>query len=159
MRVRQSIAIAAPIERVFEFVDDPSNLPVLQPQVVRVLGAERLPTGGREVRFVTRDDWDGHLFEVVSRDIEYDPPRRIVTEATTESSFGWETVGAWSLTRKDVRPTELGALLSIEHRWHYQLRGFGRLRLTELGLYWEQRQNLRRYLRAIKSGVGQGASG
>jgi Polyketide cyclase / dehydrase and lipid transport len=159
MRLRQSITIAAPIERVFAFIDDPGNYPVLRPQIVRVLGVQGLPNGGREIRYLTRDDWDEHLFEWVSRDLEYDPPRRTVTEETARATFGWEITDARSVTSKALRPTELGVLLSVERDWYYHLHGFGRLRLTEFGLYWDQRQNLRRYLRAVKSGVEQEVSG
>jgi hypothetical protein len=91
MRLRRDIEIAAPIERVFEFIDDPGNYPALRPQIVRVLDTQRLPHGGREVR---------HLL----------------------------------------------------HR-------FGRLYLLEVGMYWEQRQRLQRYLQAVKTGVEQAVSG
>jgi hypothetical protein len=61
MRLRRDIEIAAPIERVFEFIDEPGNYPALRPQIVRVLETQRLPHGGREVRYLTRDDWDDRL--------------------------------------------------------------------------------------------------
>jgi ligand-binding SRPBCC domain-containing protein len=45
MRLRRDIEIAAPIERVFEFIDEPGNYPALRPQIVRVLETQRLPHG------------------------------------------------------------------------------------------------------------------
>jgi hypothetical protein len=74
MRLHKAIEITASIERVFEFIDDPGNYSALRPEIVRVLGMQWLPHGGREVRYLTRDDWDDGLsVECMSRDIEYDP--------------------------------------------------------------------------------------
>jgi hypothetical protein len=144
MRRRRDIDIAAPIERVFEFIDDPGNYPTLRPQIVRVLGTQPLPHGGCEVRYLTRDDWDDRLsFECVSRDIEYDPPRRAVTEATA-SSRGRKLTGTiisnWRIdtrivSSKKLRPTERGVRLSAEQSWHVHLHRFGRLHLLEVGMY------------------------
>jgi hypothetical protein len=168
MRLRRDIEIAAPIERVFEFIDEPGNYPALRPQIVRVLETQRLPHGGREVRYLTRDDWDDRLsFEWVSRDIEYDPPRRMVTEATA-SSQARKLIGAiipdWGIdTRvvscKELRPTERGVLLSVDNCWYFRARRFGRLHLLEVGMYWEHRQRLQRYLQAVKTGMEQAVSG
>jgi uncharacterized protein YndB with AHSA1/START domain len=168
MRLRRDIEIAAPIEQVFAFINDPGNYPALWPQIVRILDTQRLPHGGHEVRYLTRDDWDDRLsFECVGRDIEYDPPRRVVTEATA-SSWGMKLTGAiistWRLdTRvvscKELRPTERGVLLSVDQSWRLHLHRFGRLHLLEVGIYWEQRQRLQRYLQAVKMGVEQAVSG
>jgi uncharacterized protein YndB with AHSA1/START domain len=168
MRLRRDIEIAAPIERVFEFIDDPGNYPAFRPEIVRVLGTQRRPHGGREVRYLIRDDWDDRLsFECVGRDIEYDPPRRAVTEATA-SSRGRKLTGAiisnWRIDTqvvscKELCPTERGVLLSVDQSWHCHLHRFGRLHLLEVGMYWEQRQRLQRYLQAVKTAVEQTVSG
>lgn len=52
-RVRQAVAIDAPVEKVFGFLDVPENGLALVPQLVQVKEVAPLPNGGHRMRFVT----------------------------------------------------------------------------------------------------------
>jgi uncharacterized protein YndB with AHSA1/START domain len=45
-KVEKTIAINAPIEKVFAYVDEPANLLEVWPSLVDVKDVERLPSGG-----------------------------------------------------------------------------------------------------------------
>ena len=52
--LRKSIAIRAPVDRVFDYVGDPTNLPEIWPSLVAVRNVESHPTGNSF-------DWDYKL--------------------------------------------------------------------------------------------------
>jgi len=55
-RVRHAVAISAPVEKVFAFLDVPENSLALIPQLVEVKEVTPLPNGGHRLRFVSRRD-------------------------------------------------------------------------------------------------------
>jgi uncharacterized protein YndB with AHSA1/START domain len=78
-QVREQIDIAAPVERVFAFFDDPANARLLVPSLVKLTSVETLPDGGRRIEYETRNK-KGAIVEATSEHVEYDPPHRTVTQ-------------------------------------------------------------------------------
>lgn len=111
--IRKSIAIRAPVDRVFEYVGDPTNLPEIWPSLVAVRNVEPHPTGNSF-------DWDYKLLGLRvhghSEAIERVPNARQVTRSVTgiPNTFRW-MYGA--------RGDETEVTLEVE----YELSVLGRL--------------------------------
>ncbi len=88
--VNKSITINAPIEKVFKYTAEPSNLPEIWPSLVENKVVERLPNGGTKAQFVYK--MAGMRFEGISIDTEFIPNQRVVskTEGGVESEIIWE---------------------------------------------------------------------
>jgi len=86
----KSITINAPIEKVFKYSTEPSNLPEIWPSLVENKLVERLPNGGNKTQFVYK--MAGMRFEGISEDTEFIPNQRVVskTEEIVESEMIWE---------------------------------------------------------------------
>ena len=88
-KIEKAITINAPVEKVFGYVDEPTNLPEIWPSIVEVKDVQRLPNGGTSFRFVYK--MAGVRLEVTSEDIEHIPNQRVVskTKGGIESTFTW----------------------------------------------------------------------
>ncbi len=88
--VSKSITINAPIEKVFKYTAEQSNLPEIWPSLVENKVVERLPNGGTKAQFVYK--MAGMRFEGISEDTEFIPNQRVVskTEGGVESEITWE---------------------------------------------------------------------
>ena len=88
-KLDRSVTIDAPIEKVFQFVEDPSNFPEVWPSMMEVKDVERLPSGGRKFSWVYK--MAGVKLEGTSETIEYEENRRIVSETKggIQSKFVW----------------------------------------------------------------------
>jgi uncharacterized membrane protein len=86
----KSITINAPIEKVFKYSAEPSNLPEIWPSMIEAKVIERLPNGGNKAQFVYK--MAGMRFEGISEDTEFIPNQRVVskTEEVVESEMIWE---------------------------------------------------------------------
>lgn len=86
--IRKSIAIRAPVDRVFEYVGDPKNLPEIWPSLVAVRNVEPHPTGNSF-------DWDYKLLGLRihghSDPVELVKNARLVTRSVTgiPNTFRW----------------------------------------------------------------------
>lgn len=86
--IRKSIAIRAPVDRVFEYVGDPKNLPEIWPSLVAVRNVESHPTGNSF-------DWDYKLLGLRihghSDPVERVKNARLVTRSVTgiPNTFRW----------------------------------------------------------------------
>lgn len=86
--IRKSIAIRAPIDRVFEYVGDPRNLVEIWPSLVAVSNVEPHPTGHSF-------DWDYQLMGLRihghTDPVERIPNARLVTRSVTgiPNTFRW----------------------------------------------------------------------
>jgi uncharacterized membrane protein len=111
--LRKSISIRAPVDRVFEYVGDPTNLPEIWPSLVAVRNVELHPTGNSF-------DWDYQLLGLRihghSEPVERVPNTRLVTRSVSgiPNTFRW-TYGA--------RGDETEVTLEVE----YELPVLGRL--------------------------------
>ena len=77
-KMEKTITIDAPIEKVFGYLDEPTNLPEIWPSVVEVKDVQRLPNGGTSFRDVYK--MVGVRFEGTSEDTEYVANQRMVNK-------------------------------------------------------------------------------
>ena len=87
--INKSITIIAPIEKIFKYTTEPSNLPEIWPSLVENKVVERLPNGGNAAQFVYK--MAGMRFEGQAEWTEFVKDRRIVdkNEIGIPSTFVW----------------------------------------------------------------------
>jgi uncharacterized membrane protein len=96
-KIGKSITINAPVEKVFTYIDEPTNLPEIWPSMVEVKDVQRLPNGGTSFRYLYK--LAGILLESTSEDTEYVANQRTVSktkggiEGTTTLMFQPEAGG------------------------------------------------------------------
>jgi len=85
----KSITIKAPVEKVFNYISEPTNLPEIWPSLVEVKDVQKLPSGGTRNRWVYK--MAGILLEGTSEETEYVPNQRLVskTKGGAESTQTW----------------------------------------------------------------------
>ena len=85
----KSITINAPVEKVFDYISEPTNLPEIWPSLVEVKDVQKLPSGGTRNRWVYK--MAGIRLKGTSEDTEYVPNQRIVskTKGGAESTQTW----------------------------------------------------------------------
>jgi uncharacterized protein YndB with AHSA1/START domain len=88
-KVRKTITINAPVEKVFGYIGEPTNLPAVWPSMVEAKDVQRLPNGGTSFRWVYK--MAGVRFEGTSEDTEYVANQRVVskTKGGIESTVTW----------------------------------------------------------------------
>lgn len=88
---KSSISINAPVEKVFEYINVPTNLTEIWPSMIEVKDVQRLPNGGNRFGWVYK--MAGMRFEGISEDTEVVPNQRVVskTEDGIESKITWIT--------------------------------------------------------------------
>jgi uncharacterized membrane protein len=88
-KVQKTTAIAAPVEKVFAFMLEPSNLPEVWPSMVEVKDVQRQPNGGYNFSWVYK--MAGMRIDGASETIELVPNQRVVTRSTKgiQSKFIW----------------------------------------------------------------------
>jgi uncharacterized membrane protein len=101
--VNKSITINTPVEKVFKYATEPSNLPEIWPSLVENKLVERLPNGGNKTQFVYK--MAGMRFEGISEDTEFIPNQRVVskTEEIVESEMIWEYQSEGEATKVTFR--------------------------------------------------------
>jgi uncharacterized protein YndB with AHSA1/START domain len=105
-KLRRSISIHAPVEQVFEYVDDPEKLPEVWPSLIEVHDVKRMPNGGPKFRFVYK--LAGVRFNGVSETTEFELNRRHVVKNSDGRPDGLEATLTWTFapdsggTRMDV---------------------------------------------------------
>ena len=89
-KIEKSITISAPVEKVFEYVSRPNNLPEIWPSMVEVKDVQPLPNGGHSFRFVYK--MAGVRLEGTSEDTEYVANQRVVnkTKGGVKSTLTWK---------------------------------------------------------------------
>jgi uncharacterized protein YndB with AHSA1/START domain len=89
-RIEKTITINAPVEKVFDYVDDPTNLPEIWPSLIDVMDVERLPAGGTKFRW--RYKMAGVRTEGTTEAVEYVANQRIVSksEGGISSTITWD---------------------------------------------------------------------
>jgi uncharacterized membrane protein len=85
----KSITIKAPVEKVFDYLSEPTNLPEIWPSLVEIKDVQKLPSGGTKNRWVYK--MAGIRLEGTSEEIEYVPNQRFVskTKGGIESTQTW----------------------------------------------------------------------
>ena len=88
-KVEKTITINAPVEKVFSYIEEPTNLPEIWPSMVEVKDVQQSPSGGRNFGWVYK--MAGVRFEGTSEAIEYVANQRTVTKSKggIESTITW----------------------------------------------------------------------
>lgn len=95
VKLEKMITIKAPIEKIFEYINIPTNLPEIWPSMVEAKEVKRLPNGGNSFRWVYK--MAGMRFEGTSEDTEVVANQRLVSK----TMGGIESSITWSLQTKD----------------------------------------------------------
>jgi uncharacterized membrane protein len=88
-KITRSITINAPVEKVYAFMSEPTNLPEIWPSMVEVKDVQPSPAGGYNFSWVYK--MAGMRFEGASETTESITNQRVVTKSTKGigSTFVW----------------------------------------------------------------------
>jgi uncharacterized membrane protein len=88
-KVTRTITINAALEKVFGYINEPTNLLEIWPSMVEAKDVQRLPNGGNRFRWVYK--MAGVRLEGTSEDTEVVPNQRVVSETKDgiESRITW----------------------------------------------------------------------
>lgn len=91
--IRRSVSIKAPLDRVYEFMTTPENLPTIWPSMIEVNNVSRKPDGAHSFDWVYK--MAGIKFKGHSDTKEVEKNKRIVlkNEKGIESTFRWTYQG------------------------------------------------------------------
>ena len=78
-KLEKTITINAPVEKVCDYINEPTNLPEVWPSMVEAKDVQRLPNGGTSFRFTYKAA--GILLESTSEDTEYVANQRMVSKS------------------------------------------------------------------------------
>jgi uncharacterized protein YndB with AHSA1/START domain len=109
-KIEKSIIIDAPVEEVFNYVEEPTNIPEYWPSVVEIKEVEQLPNGGARMTAIYK--MAGIRFEVASKCTEYIPNRRTVYE----SEGGVSSMATWIYESHDG-----GTRVTVENEYTVEL--------------------------------------
>ena len=115
-KIIKTAVINAPVERVFGYICETTNLPEVWPNLLEVKDVQRLPNGGNRSLCVYR--MIGMRFELISEDVEYIPNRRIVSK----TGGGIQSVLTWQFEPEDGKTR-----LSLEAEYTMPTPLLGRL--------------------------------
>jgi len=142
-RIRAHVRIRAPIESVFSVLDDHDMTAALLPLPSEIKQVERLPNGGKRIRYTIADK-AGQDCEGVNEHVVYEPPHRAVIVSNVEGPTRIGTrsrvtaVGARTL---QTVPEGTQVTLTSEYTVHTPVLG----RLIEF----QWRRPARRYLHSF----------
>ena len=113
---KKSIKINAPVEKVFEYSENPEFLPEYWPSMVEVKNIKELPNGGYSFNFVYK--MAGMRFNGSSEDIEVVPNERTVTLSTG---------GIESTMTSEYQPVDDGTKLTVTNEYKVPIPLLGKL--------------------------------
>jgi uncharacterized protein YndB with AHSA1/START domain len=92
-QIRKSITIKAPLDKVFEYMNEPSHFPEIWPSMVEVSNVVGTPTGGHEFDWVYK--MAGMKFRGHTTTIEFENNRKLTAknEKGIPSTFRWTYAG------------------------------------------------------------------
>jgi uncharacterized membrane protein len=115
-KLTKSIIINAPVEKVFSFIDEPTNLPKIWPSLVEATNVKRLPNGGHSDKWVYK--MAGIKLNGSGEDIEHIPNKRIVTK----TKGGADSTQAWLF-----QPEAGGTKVTFEVEYTVPMKVMGKL--------------------------------
>jgi uncharacterized membrane protein len=115
-KLSKSILINAPVEKIFDYMNDPTNMPEIWPSMVEVSNVKELPNGGVCFNFVYK--MAGVRLEGVSEDTEWVRNQRTVSK----SSGGIDAVATLI-----YEPTEAGTRVTVEDEYRVPIPVVGKL--------------------------------
>jgi uncharacterized membrane protein len=88
-KMEKSILVHAPVDKVWSYMDEPTNLPAIWPSLVEARDVQRLPNGGKQWRWAFK--MAGFRYEGDSEDVEWVANQRVVskTKGGIDSTFIW----------------------------------------------------------------------
>jgi uncharacterized membrane protein len=89
VKITRSIIIHAPVEKVFDYQSDPTNLPEIWPSMVEIKDVRPSASGGKDFGWVYK--MAGMRFDGASETVEQIANQRLVTKSVKgiESTFVW----------------------------------------------------------------------
>jgi uncharacterized protein YndB with AHSA1/START domain len=89
VKIEKTVEIKAPVEKVFKYLVEPTDLPEIWPSMVEVKQVEKLPNGGTKFHWVYK--MAGMRFEGDNETTEFVANKHVVTENKTgiPSTFDW----------------------------------------------------------------------
>jgi len=115
-KVEKTITINAPVEKVFGYVNEPTNLPEIWPSMVEAKDVQRLPNGGNSFGWVYK--MAGMRFEGTSEDTEVVANQRVVSK----SKGGIESTITWTF-----QPEASGTKVTFEAEYTVPIPLLGKL--------------------------------
>jgi carbon monoxide dehydrogenase subunit G len=95
VKVSRSVSINAPLQAVWDFVSQPTNLLEVWPSLVDVTNVQNMPNGGHSFEWTYK--MAGMRFEGWTQDVEVIPNLRV----RSDSLGGIQSTIAWSFTPQD----------------------------------------------------------
>jgi uncharacterized protein YndB with AHSA1/START domain len=141
VHVRESIEIAAPVERVFAWFDDLDNAEELVPSLVAITKVEPLENGGRHVYYRVETKTD--VVDASSEHLEYAPPHRTVSRGLQS--------GVSTTSTREFEPVDGGTRVTASVEWDVPIRYVARL--VTAPLRGPLRRSLRTGLEAAKDAL------
>ena len=93
--IGEAVTVNAPVEKIFNYISKPNNLPEFWPSLVEVTDVQSLPTGGYEARYVYK--MAGIRFKGTGEYTEIVPNKSIVIV----TKRGINSVLTWTFRSKD----------------------------------------------------------
>ena len=94
-RLEKEVTIEAPLENIFSYISDPSNLPEFWPSLMEIKNIQSLPNGGYSGRWVYK--MAGMRFEGTAEYIKMVPNQFFVIE----TNGGIVSMMAWTVRSRD----------------------------------------------------------
>ncbi|MFC2072135.1 SRPBCC family protein [Chloroflexota bacterium] len=113
-KVEKEITVHAPIEKIFSYISEPSNLPEFWPSLTEVKGVQSLPNGGYSARWVYK--MSGMRFEGIGEYTQIVPNQWFVIE----TKGGISSIITWTFRSKENRTR---VTLTIEYKVPIPLLG------------------------------------
>jgi uncharacterized protein YndB with AHSA1/START domain len=115
-KIEKTITISAPVEKVFGYIADPSNMPEIWPSLVEIKDVQPHPGGGKTYRFAYK--MAGLRFEGTGEHTEWVLNERIVSK----NSDGIEGTVSWFF-----QPEDGGTRLTFEADYTVPVPVLGKL--------------------------------
>ena len=115
-KITKSVTINAPVEKVYAFMSQPTNLPEVWPSMVEIKNVQPSPAGGYNWGWVYK--MAGMRFDGASETTEYINNQRTVTKSTK----GIESMFVWMYEPKDS-----GTKLTVEVEYTVPIPLLGKL--------------------------------
>lgn len=89
VNVTKTVTINGPVEKVFSYLEEPTNIPEVWPSLVEVKDVQRLPQGGTNFRWTYK--MAGMRFEGATETVEYAANHHTVAKSKggIESTIKW----------------------------------------------------------------------
>ena len=99
LKLHKEIVVEAPVSKVFDYIDEPANLPQIWPGLFEVKDVATLPTGGHKWQFLY--NFAGKHVKGTTETFERVPYERIVdrTMGDVQSTFTWKFLGQNGTTK------------------------------------------------------------